>query len=150
MQEVKNAVLQAQKELAQRYDFKGSMSSIELSGDEKLVLNSEDEIRMKAVLDVLQSKLIRRSVSLKCLEYKPLEPAQKGTVRQEIELKSGLESDMARQIVADIKALKLKVQAAIQAEQVRVSGKDKDDLQKVIAFLKAQEYKRPLQFTNYR
>ena len=150
LQEVKNALQQAQKELSQRYDFKGSSSSMELVEDKKLVLASEDEMKLKAVLDILQGKLVKRGVSLKCLEYGPIVPAQKGTVRQEVELQSGLEGELAREIVKDIKALKLKVQAAIQDEQVRVSAKAKDDLQQVIAFLKSKEYKRPLQFTNYR
>ncbi len=151
MQEVKNAVQQAQKELAQRYDFKGSTSGIDLQeGESKIVLTSEDEMRLKAVLDIVQSKLIKRGISLKCLEYGKIEPAQKATVRQEIILESGLDSELAREIVKDIKALKLKVQAAMQDEQVRVSSKSKDELQAVMNFLKGKEYKRPLQYTNYR
>ncbi len=149
-QEVRNAVQQALKELGQRYDFKGSASGIEQTEDTRLVLTSEDEHRLKAVVDILQTKLVRRSISLKSLDYGPVVPAQKGTVRQEITLKTGIEGDLARQMVKDIKGLKLKVQASIQEDQVRVSGKSKDELQKVIAFLKAQEYPLPLQFTNYR
>ncbi|MBI5837147.1 MAG: YajQ family cyclic di-GMP-binding protein [Candidatus Eisenbacteria bacterium] len=150
LQELKNAVQQAQKEMSQRFDFKASASSIELAEEEKLVLVSDDEHKLKSVVDIVQGKLIKRGISLKCMDYGPVVPAQKGTVRQEITLASGLEGELAREIVKDIKGLKLKVQAAIQEDQVRVSGKVKDDLQQVIAFLKAREYKLPLQFVNFR
>jgi cyclic-di-GMP-binding protein len=150
MQEVKNAVQQAQKEMSQRFDFKGSLSSIELAEGDKVVLVSDDEHKLKSVLDILQGRLIKRGISLKCLEYGTVEPAQKGSVRQEIGLESGLAGDLAREIVKDIKGLKIKVQAAIQEDQVRVSSKSRDELQKVITFLKAREYKLPLQFVNYR
>ena len=150
LQEVKNAVQQAQKEMTQRFDFKGSVSSIELAGEDQLVLVSDDEHKLKSVLDILQGRLIRRGISLKCLDYGPVVPAQKNSVRQEIGLQSGLAGDLAREIVKDIKGLKLKVQAAIQEDQVRVSSKSRDELQKVIVFLKPREYKLPLQFVNYR
>jgi cyclic-di-GMP-binding protein len=150
LQEVKNAVLQAQKEMSQRFDFKASVSSIELAEGDKLVLVSDDEHKLKSVVDIVQGRLIKRGISLKCLDYGKVEPAQKNSVRQEIGLQSGLAGDLAREIVKDIKALKLKVQAAIQEDQVRVSSKSRDELQKVIAFLKSREYKLPLQFVNYR
>jgi uncharacterized protein YajQ (UPF0234 family) len=149
MQEVANAVQQAQKELAQRFDFKGSKSSIELSGDE-IILSSDDEGKLRSVKDILESKLVKRQVSLKALDYGKLEDAQMGTVRQKAKIVQGVESEKAKAIVRTIKDAKLKVQASIQSDQVRVVGRTKDDLQRAIALVKANDYGIPLQFTNYR
>lgn len=149
MQEVSNAVQQAQKELAQRFDFKGSKSSIELTAEE-IVLVSDDEGKLRSVKDILETKLVKRGVSLKALEYAALEQAAGGTVRQKAKIVQGIEIEKAKAIVKAIKEAKLKVQASIQSEQVRVTGRAKDDLQKAMAVVKANEYGIPLQFTNYR
>lgn len=149
MQEVANAVQQAQKELAQRFDFKGSKSSIELSGEE-ITLVSDDEGKLRSVKDILESKLVKRQVALKALDYGKVEPAQSGTVRQKAKIVQGIESEKAKAIVRTIKDAKLKVQASIQSDQVRVTGRTKDDLQRAIQLVKAQDYGIPLQFTNYR
>lgn len=149
MQEVANAVQQAQKELAQRFDFKGSKSSIELSGEE-IVLISDDEGKLRSVKDILESKLVKRGVSLKALDYGKLEDAAMGTVRQRTKIVQGIESEKAKAIVKAIKDAKLKVQASIQSDQVRVTGRSKDDLQKAMAIVKGNDYGIPLQFTNYR
>ena len=149
MQEVANAVQQAQKELAQRFDFKGSKSSIELSGEE-IILISDDEGKLRSVIDILESKLVKRQVSLKSLDYGKIENAQMGTVRQKAKIVQGIESEKAKAIVRTIKDAKLKVQASIQSDQVRVVGRTKDDLQRAIALVKGNDYGIPLQFTNYR
>jgi uncharacterized protein YajQ (UPF0234 family) len=149
MQEVSNAVQQAQKELAQRFDFKGSKSSIELSAEE-LVLISDDEGKMRSVKDILETKLVKRGVSLKALDYSPIEPAAGGTVRLRAKIVQGIETEKAKAIVRTIKDAKLKVQAAIQSDQVRVTGRNRDDLQKAIALVKGADFGIPLQFTNYR
>ena|SRR5688572_482272 len=149
MQEVANAVQQAQKELAQRFDFKGSKSSIELTAEE-IVLISDDEGKLRSVKDILESKLVKRKVALKALEYDKLEAAAMGTVRQRAKIVQGIESEKAKAIVRTIKDAKLKVQASIQADQVRVTGKNKDDLQRAMALVRESDYEIPLQFTNYR
>jgi uncharacterized protein YajQ (UPF0234 family) len=149
MQEVANAVQQAQKELAQRFDFKGSKSSIELAADE-ITLNSDDEGKLRSVKDILESKLVKRGVALKALDYGKLEDAQMGTIRQKAKIVQGIESEKAKAIVKTIKDAKLKVQASIQSDQVRVVGRTKDDLQKAIQLVKGTDYGIPLQFTNYR
>jgi uncharacterized protein YajQ (UPF0234 family) len=149
MQEVSNAVQQAQKELAQRFDFKGSKSSIELTAEE-IVLVSDDDGKLRSVKDILETKLVKRGVSLKALEYAALEQAAGGTVRQKAKIVQGIEIEKAKAIVKAIKEAKLKVQASIQSEQVRVTGRAKDDLQKAMAVVKANDYGIPLQFTNYR
>lgn len=149
MQEVANAVQQAQRELITRFDFKGSKSSIELSGDE-ITLLSDDEQKLKSVIDVLESKLVKRKVSLKALDYKPIEQAAGATVRQKAKVVQGIETEKAKQIVKKIKDAKLKVQASIQGEQVRVSGRKKDDLQEALQLVKESDFGLPLQFTNYR
>jgi cyclic-di-GMP-binding protein len=149
LQEVANAINQAQKELAQRFDFKGSKSSIELTGEE-IVLTSDDEGKLRSVKDILESKLVKRHVALKAIDYQKLEDAQMGTVRQKAKIVQGIESDKAKAIVRTIKDAKLKVQASIQADQVRVVGRTKDDLQRAIALVKQNDYGIPLQFTNYR
>ena len=149
LQEVKNAIQQAMREIETRFDFKGSVSAIELEG-EAVKLHSDDEYRMKALVDILQGKLVKRNVSLKALEYGKLEPAAKGTVRQEVKLRQGLDQDTARKVVKLIKDSGKKVTTQIQGDQVRVSSKAKDDLQAVIQLLKAADLSVDLQFVNYR
>jgi uncharacterized protein YajQ (UPF0234 family) len=151
LQEVNNAVQQAQKEIIQRYDFKGIHTTIELDQKEKkLVVTTGDEFHMKSVIDILQSKLVKRSVPLKALKYGTVEPAASSAVRQTITLQVGIAKDDAKKITKLVKNSKLKVQAQIMEDQVRVSGKDKDDLQAVIALLRGQDFPFALQFVNYR
>jgi len=147
--EVANAVAQAQKETAQRYDLKGSAAGIEQK-DKELTLTANDEFGLKAVTDILQTKLVKRGVSLKSLEYGTIEAATKGTVRQVVTIRQGIASEKAKEIVKAIKDSKLKVQVAIQGEQLRVSGKKKDDLQAAIALLRGADFGIPIQFTNFR
>jgi uncharacterized protein YajQ (UPF0234 family) len=149
MQEVTNAIQQAQKELAQRFDFKGSKSSIELTAEE-IVLVSDDEGKLRSVKDILETKLVKRGVSLKAVDYATLEQAAGGTVRQKAKIVQGIEIEKAKAIVKAIKDAKLKVQASIQSDQVRVTGRAKDDLQKAMTIVKGHDYGIPLQFTNYR
>jgi len=149
MQEVDNALNQTNKEIKQRFDFKNSKAAVSLE-EESLKIIAEDDFRLKSVIDVLQTKLVRRQVPIRNLDYGKIEEASGGMVRQIVGLKQGIEVDTARQIVKDIKGLKLKVQAQIMDDQIRVSGKSRDDLQLVIEFLKKQDYKLELQFTNYR
>ena len=149
MQEVTNAIQQAQKELAQRFDFKGSKSSIELT-DEEIVLVSDDESKLRSVTDILETKLVKRSVNLKALDYGKIEQATGSTVRQHVKIVQGIETEKAKAVVKHLKDAKLKVQASIQSDQVRVVGKSKDDLQKAIALIKGKDFGIPLQFTNYR
>jgi uncharacterized protein YajQ (UPF0234 family) len=149
MQEVTNAVQQAQKELAQRFDFKGSKSEIELTADE-LVLVSDDEGKLISLKDIVESKLVKRKVSLKALDYGKIEAAQMGTVRQKAKIVQGIEIEKAKAIVRAIKDSKVKVQASIQSDQVRVTGRSKDDLQKAMGIVKENDFGIPLQFTNYR
>jgi uncharacterized protein YajQ (UPF0234 family) len=149
MQEVANAIQQAQKELAQRFDFKGSKSEITLEKDE-LILLSDDETKLKSLKDIVDGKLVKRKVSLKAFEYGKLEDSALGTVRQKAKIVKGIESEKAKAIVKAIKDAKLKVQASIQGEQVRVVGRSKDDLQKAIAIIKQNDFGIPLQFTNFR
>jgi cyclic-di-GMP-binding protein len=152
LQEVDNAVNQAQKEIVTRYDFKGSKATIEFTRtDGKLVLVADDDFRMRALFDVLQSKLIKRGVPVKNLEVGDTTPAGGDTVRKEIGLKMSLDSDTARKVAATLKDAKLKkVQAAIQGEQVRVSSPSRDDLQLAIALLKSSDFGVELKFGNYR
>jgi len=150
LQEVDNAVNQTVKEISQRFDFKGSKAEVELAKDDEIKIIADDEFKLKSVIDILQSKLIKRGVSLKFLDYGKIEAASGGTVRQIITIKKGISTEKAREIVAAIKKLKLKVQAQIQDDQVRVSGKERDDLQKVIQSVKEQDFGLELQFTNYR
>jgi uncharacterized protein YajQ (UPF0234 family) len=149
MAEVTNAVTQAMKEIGQRFDFKGSKSNITQEKD-ALVIISDDEFKLKSVVDILQGKLVKRGVPLKNLTYNKVEPAAGGTVRQRVTLVSGVPTEKAKEIVKAIKDSKIKVQAAIQADQVRVSGKNRDDLQAVIQMLKGRDFGVELQFTNYR
>ena len=150
LDEVKNAVSQAMKEIGQRYDFKGSVSKIELKDDKILVLTSDDEVKLKAVIDVLQTKLHKRGVSIRSMEYGKVQPATKGTVRQEITINQGIPVEKAKGLIKAIKDSKIKVQASIQGDQLRVSGKSRDDLQEVIALFKKDDQGLDLQFTNYR
>jgi hypothetical protein len=149
MQEVSNAIQQALKEIHQRFDFKGSKSSIELKED-KIILISDDEFKLKAVIDILEQKLVKRGVPLKGLSFGKVEPAAQSNVRQEITLQQGISADKAREIVKAIKETKLKVQSAIQGDFVRISGKDRDTLQAVIAHLRSLDFGIDMQFTNYR
>ena len=149
MQEVSNAVQQAQKELATRFDFKGSKSSIELKEDE-ITLVSDDETKLLSVKDILETKLVKRKVALKALDYGKLEDASLGTVRQRAKIVQGIEIEKAKAIVKTIKDAKIKVQASIQSDQVRVTGRSKDDLQRAMSVVKESDFGIPLQFTNYR
>lgn len=151
MQEVRNAVDQASREIETRFDFKGSDSALEL--DEKaaqIKLGSSDETRLKSMVDVLQSKLHKRGVDIKSLDLGKIEEGSKGSVRQTATIRQGVDADTAKKIVKLIKDSGLKVQAAIQGDQVRVTGKSRDDLQNVIAALKGADLNVPLQFINYR
>lgn len=151
MQEVDNAINQARKEIAQRYDFKGSKSSVDLNQKEKnLTIISDDDFKLKSVVDILQNKLIKRGVPIKALDYGTVEPAANTTVRQIITLRVGIDKENAKLIVKMIKDTKLRVQAQIMDDQVRVSGKDKDNLQAIIKMLRDAELKFAVQFTNYR
>ncbi|GLG00628.1 YajQ family cyclic di-GMP-binding protein [Alicyclobacillus hesperidum subsp. aegles] len=149
LQEVTNAVDQARREIETRFDFKGSKSEIRLE-DGQLTLLSDDEYKLSQVYDVLQTKLVKRNVSLKALKPGKVEPAAGGTVRQTVALAQGIDADVAKRITKLIKDSKIKVQAQIQGDQVRVSGKSRDDLQAVIQMLREADLDIPLQFTNYR
>ncbi len=150
LQEVKNAIDQATKEIHTRFDLKDTKSRIELEGTDAIQLASQDDYKLKAVIEILSQKLVKRGISLKNLEYEKIEPAANSSVRQKIKLKQGITGDSAKKIVAKIKDSKLKVQASIQGDTVRVTGKDRDALQQVIALLKGGDYGVDLQFTNYR
>lgn len=149
LQEVRNAVQQADKEIGQRYDLKKAAAELLLEGEE-ITVEAADNYSLQQCVDVLQSKLVKRGVQLKSLRYGKVEPASGGRARQKITLQQGIPTETAKKIVAEIKQKKLKVQAAIQGDSVRVSGKNRDDLQTVIAALKALDLDVPLTFTNYR
>ena len=149
LNEVKNAVNQAQKEVATRFDLKSAHVSVELS-DDALVVESSDEFTLGQAIDVLQTKLVRRGVDLKALRPGKVEDAAGGRARQHIGIQQGIPQETSKKIVAEIKKLKLKVQGAIQGDSVRVSGKNRDDLQTVIAHVKQLDLDLPLTFTNYR
>ena len=149
--EVSNAVQQAIKEIQQRYDLKNSHSSIELrEKDNKIALQSQDDFKLKAVIEILEQKLVKRKVPLKGLQYGTITPAAGSSVRQEITLQQGIPIEKARDIVKKIKDSKLKVQASIQGDLVRVSSKDRDTLQEVIQLLRQTDFGIDMQFTNYR
>ena len=151
MNEVQNAHMQASKEMKQRYDFKGSKCEIELnSGEQEFTVVGDDEFKLKAALDILQGRLVKRGVSLKALNYQKIEPASGGTVRQKIKIQSGLDKERCKEIVKEIKNMKIKVQAQIQDAQVRVSSAKKDLLQEVIEHLKSRDYPFHIDFENYR
>jgi uncharacterized protein YajQ (UPF0234 family) len=149
LQEVRNAVNQADKEIANRYDLKKAAADLRLEGEE-ISLEAADEFSLNQALEVLKTKLVKREVNLKSLRYGKIEPAGGGRARQKITLQQGIPQETAKKLVAEIKARKLKVQAAIQGDTVRVSGKNRDDLQAVIAALKAMDLDLPLTFSNYR
>jgi len=150
LQEVSNAIQQALKEIHTRFDLKDSKSSIVLEGKDAIILQSVDEFKLKAVNDVFQQKLVKRGVPLKGLTYSAVESALGGTARQRITMQQGIPIEKARDIVKLIKNSKKKVQASIQGDLVRVSGKDRDTLQDVIALLRQQDFGIDMQFTNYR
>jgi cyclic-di-GMP-binding protein len=149
MQELNNAVNQAEKEIQTRFDFKGSKSSISLEKD-VLVVVSDDDFKLQNVVDILHSKLAKRGISLKNLEYGKVESASSATVRQRITLKQGIDQENAKKINVLIKESKIKVSSQIQGDQIRVTGKNRDDLQKVIQLLKQADLPLELQFLNYR
>jgi hypothetical protein len=149
MEEVKNAITQAMKEIENRFDFKGSKSEITLEKEE-IVVRSDDEYKLKSVIDILQSKLIKRGVPIRNLDYGKVEPAAGATVRQNIKLRQGVDADNAKKINVLIRDSKLKVKSQIQGDQIRVSGKSKDDLQAVMSLLRGADLPLELQFTNYR
>jgi uncharacterized protein YajQ (UPF0234 family) len=151
LSEVSNAIQQATKEVITRFDLKDSKSKIELNEkDNKLILASADEYRLKAVTEILQGKLVKRNVPLKGLSYGPVQPASGSSVRQEVTLQQGITKEKASEIVKAIKDSKKKAQASIQGDLVRVSAKDRDTLQEVIALLKGKDFGIDMQFTNYR
>src|SRR5256885_10235009 len=150
LQEVSNAIQNALKEIHTRFDLKDSKSDIQLEGKEALVLSSADEYKLKAVTDILQSKLVKRGVPIKALSYGTVEPAAGSSVRQKITMQQGIPIEKAREIVKLIKDSKKKVQASIQGDTVRVSGKDRDALQEIIALLRGHDFGIDMQFTNYR
>lgn len=149
LQEVGNAITQAEREISTRFDFKGSKSSIKLEKEE-LVIVSDDEYKLQSVIDILQGKLIKRGVSVKNMDYGKLEPASGGTVRQRVKLKQGIEQESAKKINILIRDSKLKVKSQIQGDQIRVTGKSKDDLQAVMKLLLDANLPLDLQFTNFR
>lgn len=148
-QEIDNAINQARKEIATRYDFKGSKSQV-LPEKDSLQLLSDDEFKMKALIDILQSKLVKRGVNLKSIEFGKPEPGPNGLTKCTAKIIAGIPQEKGKELVKMIKELKIKVQASLQGEQVRVSGNKKDDLQIVISHLKGVPFPLPLQFTNYR
>jgi len=151
MPEVSNAIQQALKEIHTRYDLKDSKSSIELNEkDHKILLASQDEYKLKAVIEVLEGKLVKRKVPLKGLTYGTVTPAAGSSVKQEVSLQQGIPIEKAREIVRKIKDSKLKVQASVQGDLVRVSGRDRDILQNVIKLLRDSDFGIDMQFTNYR
>lgn len=149
MQEVVNAVNQTKKEISQRYDFKGSKTTVDLESD-TIKITTEDDFRLTSITDILKTRLITRKVAIRNLQYGKAEDAAGGMIRQIITIRQGLSAETAKAIVKDIKGAKIKVQSSIQGDSVRVSGKNKDDLQNVIALLRENDYDIELQFSNYR
>lgn len=151
-QELLNAVDQVKRDLQSRFDLKNSNSDIELDSDKSITITTSDDMKLRNIYDILQTKLVKRGLSIKILDAQAVENALGGNIRQVYNLRKGLTQELAKKIVADIKDSKLKVQASIQGDQVRVTGKSKDDLQEVIKLLRSNEdkYDYPLQFTNYR
>lgn len=151
LQEVRNAIGHAMKEINNRFDFRGSKTTIELVDDGAAIeISSSEEFKLKSALDVLESKLVKRGVALKALNRGKIESALGGSVRQRLDLQSGIPTEKAKEIVKMVKGTKLKVQAAIQGDQVRISGKKKDDLQSIMGLLKENDLGIAMQFTNYR
>lgn len=151
-QELVNAIDQAKRELTSRFDLKNSNSEIALEADKTITISTNDDMKLRNILDILQSKMAKRDLSIKILDAQKIESALGGTVKQVFILRKGLTQELAKKIVSDIKDSKIKVQASIQGDQVRVTGKDKDDLQAVIKLLRenSEKYDYPLQFQNYR
>ncbi len=151
LQEMDNAVNQVHKEITTRYDFKGGKSSIELNKDQNIItVVGDDDYKLNTVTEILRGKLAKRNLDPKCLDYGEVEDASGGTRRQVIAIKQGVSTELAKKIVKAIKQEKMKVQAAIQGEQVRVTGKKRDDLQAVMALIRGMDADRPLNFTNFR
>ncbi len=148
-QEVDNALNQANKELAQRYDFKGANTKVVLA-EQAFLIESSDDFKVKAAVEVLEGKLAKRKVPLGALDYGTIEPAHGGRARQSIAVKCGIDTEVARAMVKAVKGLKIKVQVAVQGDTLRVSGKKRDLLQEVITFLREGDYGQPLQFENFR
>src|SRR6476661_1599974 len=146
--ELDNALNQTAKEISQRFDFKGSKAAVNLK-EKDLVMTAEDEMRLRNMNDILQSKLLKRGISIKALDYQKIEPAAGGTVRQLVKVQQGIPTDKAKEVVKFIKDGKYKVQASIQGESVRVSGKDRDTLQEVISALKSTDFGIDMTFDNY-
>lgn len=149
MQEVRNSVDQAVRELRTRFDFKGSRSDIIFDGEE-ITLIGDDDFKLKNVIDILEAKLVKRGINIKALRYGKIEPSAKDTVRQKLNLVQGVDKEQSKIITKLVKDSKLKVQVAIQGDQVRISGKNRDDLQEIIKIIKDYEFDIPLQFVNYR
>ncbi len=151
-QELVNAVDQVKRDVSSRFDLKDSNSEIELEGDKSITITTSDDMKLRNIYAILQSKIVKRGLNIRILDPQPVENALGGRVRRVYNLKKGLTQELAKKIVADIKDSKIKVQASIQGDQIRVSGKDKDNLQEVIRMLRSNEekYDYPLQFTNYR
>lgn len=149
MQEIDNALNQARREIETRFDFKGSKSDIRYDNG-VITLISDDDFKLRNVIDILESKMVKRGVELKALKYGKVEPAAGDTVRQQVTVQQGIDKDLAKEIIKEIKNSKIRVQASVQGDKVRVSGKNRDDLQAVIQLLKEQDYDIPLQFANYR
>jgi uncharacterized protein YajQ (UPF0234 family) len=149
LQEMINAITQAEKEIETRFDFKGSKSSLKLD-KESLIIVSDDEYKLTAVIDILQSKMVKRGLTLKNVEYGKIEPASLGTVRQKLTLKQGIDQDNAKKINVLIRDSKLKVKSQIQGDQIRVTGKSKNDLQAIMQLLRKENLSLDLQFTNVK
>lgn len=151
-QELVNAVDQVKRDVASRFDLKDSNSEVELESDKSITITTSDDMKLRNIYDILQTKLVKRNLNIRILDPQPIENALGGRVRRVYNIKKGLTQELAKKIVADIKDSKIKVQTSIQGDQVRVSGKDKDNLQEVIKMLRGNEekYDYPLQFTNYR
>jgi uncharacterized protein YajQ (UPF0234 family) len=147
--EITNAINQSMKEVSQRFDFKGSKAAVELQGKD-LLLTAEDDTKLRNMNDIFQGILVKRGVSLKALDYQKVEPAAGGTVRQLVKVQQGIPIEKAKEVVKFIKDSKMKVQASIQGETVRISGKDRDTLQEVISALKSKDFGIDMQFDNYR
>lgn len=149
MQEVRNSVDQAVREIRTRFDFKGSRSDIIFDGEE-ITLIGDDDFKLRNVIDILENRLVKRGINIKALRYGKIEPAAKDTVRQKLNLVQGVDKEQSKIITRLVKESKLKVQVSIQGDQVRISGKNRDDLQEIIKIIKDYEFDIPLQFVNYR
>lgn len=149
LQEIDNALNQVMKEIKNRFDFKGSKSSVEYT-DGRITIHSDDDFKLKSVVDIMESKMVKRGINLKALRYGKVEKAAGDTVRQKVDVVQGVDKELAKDIIKLVKDTKLKVQASIQSDQVRVTGKNRDDLQQVIRVIKEKDWEIPLQFVNMR